>query len=43
MAANTAAFAKALRNFLRGPADDPTFKAELMQIVDAGLMTVSQV
>jgi len=43
LAANTAAFAKALRNFLRGPTDDAVFKAELMKIVDEGLMTVAQV
>jgi hypothetical protein len=43
LAANTAAFAKALRNFLRGPKDDKVFRAELMEIVAAGLMKESQV
>mmetsp|Transcript_8079 Transcript_8079/g.13619 ORF Transcript_8079/g.13619 Transcript_8079/m.13619 type:complete len:432 (-) Transcript_8079:243-1538(-) len=43
MAANTAAFAKALRNFLRGPKDDETFRDELNQIAAAGLMSSDQV
>ena len=38
LAYNTAAFAKALRNFLRGPADDEQFRKELMDIVNMGLM-----
>jgi predicted membrane chloride channel (bestrophin family) len=43
LAANTAAFAKSLRNFLRGPKDDKVFRGELMEIVAAGLMKESQV
>jgi predicted membrane chloride channel (bestrophin family) len=43
LAQNTAAFAKALRNFLRGPTDDATFRSELMTIVTKGHMTKSQV
>ena len=42
MAAETTAFIKALRNFLRGPADDETFRGELYELVDAGLMTPAQ-
>ena len=42
MAAETAAFIKALRNFLRGPADDETFRGELYELVGAGLMTPEQ-
>jgi hypothetical protein len=43
LAYNTAAFAKALRNFLRGPTDDATFRSELMSIVTKGHMSVQQV
>ena len=42
MAAETAAFCKALRNFLRGPTDDETLRGELYELVDAGLMTPAQ-
>jgi predicted membrane chloride channel (bestrophin family) len=42
MAAETAAFIKALRNFLRGPTDDATLRYELYDLVDAGLMTPAQ-
>eukprot|EP00966_Prymnesium_polylepis_P180316 4175378-Prymnesium_polylepis.1 len=34
MAAETAAFVKALRNFLRGPADDGVLRSELYELVD---------
>jgi len=43
LAANTQAFSKALRNFLRGPSDDPVFRGELDQLVDKELMTAEQV
>ena len=43
LAANTAGFAKALRNFLRGPTDDATLRKELEEIVAADLMTQQQV
>jgi predicted membrane chloride channel (bestrophin family) len=43
LAANTAGFCKALKNFLRGPDDDEIFRGELMEMVDAGLITVKQV
>jgi len=43
LAANTAAFAKALRNFLRGPTDDAAFRSELQELVSAGLMSQGQV
>ena len=43
LAANTAAFCKALRNFLRGPSDDATFRSELDEMVYAGLISSSQV
>jgi predicted membrane chloride channel (bestrophin family) len=43
LTANTAVFAKALRNFLRGADDDATFRAEMMQLVEQGLMSESQV
>jgi len=43
LAVNTAAFAKALRNFLRGPTDDKVFRSELMAIVQTGKMTEAQV
>jgi predicted membrane chloride channel (bestrophin family) len=43
MAANTAGFCKALRNFLRGPEDDETFRSELQEMADAGLIPAHQV
>jgi hypothetical protein len=43
LAVNTAAFAKALRNFLRGPTDDKIFRNELMDIVKTGKMSEAQV
>jgi predicted membrane chloride channel (bestrophin family) len=43
IAANTAAFAKALRNFLRGPSDDDTFRRELLELVAAGHIPIEQV
>jgi len=42
MAAETASFIKALRNFLRGPTDDETLRSELYELVAAGLMTTQQ-
>jgi len=42
IAANTAAFAKALRNFLRGPSDDATLRAELEELVAANLIAAEQ-
>jgi len=42
MAAETAAFVKALRNFLRGPADDGVLRSELYELVDVGLMSREQ-
>jgi len=42
MAAETRAFAKALRNFLRGPEDDETLRAELNELADAGLIPREQ-
>jgi len=42
LAAETAAFAKALRNFLRGPTDDEVLRLELYELVDQGLMTPAQ-
>jgi len=42
MAAETAAYVKALRNFLRGPSDDATLRSELYELVDAGLMPLKQ-
>ena len=42
LAADTAAFAKALRNFLRGPSDDDALAAELEELVAADLMSPSQ-
>jgi len=42
MAGNTIAYCKALRNFLRGPADDDTFRAELYELADANLFTHAQ-
>jgi len=43
LTANTAVFAKALRNFLRGPEDDPTLRKEMMQMVEQGLISEEQV
>jgi len=43
LTANTAIFAKALRNFLRGPEDDATFRSELTQYADQGLIPKEQV
>lgn len=43
LAANTAGFAKALRNFLRGPADDAMLRIELYEMVAADLITAEQV
>jgi len=43
IAANTAAFAKALRNFLRGPDDDKTLRSELYELASADLITAEQV
>lgn len=42
LAAETGAFIKALRNFLRGPADDETLRGELSELVYAGLMSPTQ-
>jgi len=42
LAAETAAFVKALRNFLRGPTDDDTLRAELAELVYAGHMSPAQ-
>ena len=42
MAAETAAFVKALRNFLRGPTDDDTLREELYELVEAGLISREQ-
>ena len=42
MAGNTIAYCKALRNFLRGPSDDDTFRAELYELADANLFTHAQ-
>ena len=35
MAADTAAFVRSLRNFLRGPTDDDVLRGELQDMVDA--------
>jgi predicted membrane chloride channel (bestrophin family) len=43
LAANTAAFAKSLRNFLRGPTDDAAFRSELEELVAGRLMSQGQV
>jgi hypothetical protein len=43
LAVNTAGFAKALRNFLRGPTDDEVLRRELMDIVKMGKMSEAQV
>ena len=42
MAAETTAFVKALRNFLRGPSDDKTLRSELYELVDADLIPCDQ-
>ena len=42
MAAETAAFVKALRNFLRGPTDDDTLREELYELVEARLISLEQ-
>jgi len=42
MAAETTAFARALRNFLRGPSDDDVLRGELYELVSAGLMSPAQ-
>ena len=43
MAGNTVAYSKALRNFLRGPSDDPVLRSELEQLASAGLLSDQQV
>mmetsp|Transcript_115493 Transcript_115493/g.182629 ORF Transcript_115493/g.182629 Transcript_115493/m.182629 type:complete len:445 (-) Transcript_115493:224-1558(-) len=43
LAGNTALFCKALRNFLRGPSDDATFRADLMEFAAAGIIPLKQV
>jgi predicted membrane chloride channel (bestrophin family) len=43
LAANTAGFCKALKNFLRGPDDDQVFCSELTDMVKAGLISFKQV
>ena len=43
IAGTTAGFAKCLRNFLRGPSDDPTLRLELQALADAGLIPPGQV
>uniref|UniRef100_A0A7S3RUQ3 Uncharacterized protein n=1 Tax=Emiliania huxleyi TaxID=2903 RepID=A0A7S3RUQ3_EMIHU len=43
LAAETAAFIRALRNFLRGPTDDDTLRSELYELVGAGHMTPATV
>jgi len=42
LAAETCAFIRALRNFLRGPTDDPTLYNELSELVAAGVMSRAQ-
>ncbi|KAL1528022.1 hypothetical protein AB1Y20_009391 [Prymnesium parvum] len=42
LAANTAAYAKALRNFLRGPTNDEVLRKELYELVDKGVMDAAQ-
>jgi len=42
MAAETAAFVKSLRNFLRGPSDDATLRDELYELVEAQLISPEQ-
>ena len=43
MVANTVAYVKALRNFLRGPADDETYRRELEDLANAGYISYNQV
>jgi len=42
IAAETTAFVKSLRNFLRGPTDDDVLRGELYDLVEAGLMSRQQ-
>jgi len=42
MAAETGAFIKSLRNFLRGPTDDDVLRSELYEYVEKGTMTPAQ-
>ena len=42
LSTETGVFAKALRNFLRGPSDDETLRNELYELVAAGLMPRAQ-
>jgi len=42
MAAETTAFIKSLRNFLRGPEDDETLRAELYDLARSGLISQEQ-
>ena len=41
LAGETAAFIRALKNFLRGPTDDVMFRSELYEIVDQGRMSIA--
>ena len=43
LAAETTAFIKALRNFLRGPTDDDTLRAELTELAATGAISQQQV
>ena len=43
LAAETTAFIKALRNFLRGPTDDDTLRAELTELAATGAFSQQQV
>eukprot|EP00908_Phaeocystis_cordata_P025871 Transcript_8349.p1 GENE.Transcript_8349~~Transcript_8349.p1 ORF type:complete len:488 (-),score=199.32 Transcript_8349:1456-2919(-) len=42
IAAETAAFCMALRNFLRGPSDDETLRSEVQEYVNQGLIPAAQ-
>ena len=42
MAAETTAFIRALRNFLRGPEDDETLRAELYDLAKSGIISQKQ-
>ena len=42
MAAETTAFIKSLRNFLRGPEDDETLRAELYDLAKSGIIPKEQ-
>ena len=42
MAAETTAFIRALRNFLRGPEDDETLRAELYDLAKSGIISKEQ-